>query len=255
MKKAIKILLALAVTLGISLCLCSCVDLDAIRETRVSYTGENQTEVVFLDSTYKQLDKKILEYLSSYDLSDTAYATDDDVPLLLTSIFGEWVNYNSTDTRLIEIDGIYYCREDLYDYAVDLIEKNVFDYPCIKEYDWETDQSVIRMLDKSLIDTVDEIIQTVEPESIYPETYDIVTVMATDEKGLFMHSLFYVEKLENGYFISMDNLSEDISGYVVPKEYEAQFEDLFTEEDYFEDYDYYEDYEDYDSDDDFQVFI
>ena len=238
MKKALKILLALALTLSLSFCLCSCIDLDEIRKTRVSYIGEGQTEVVFRGNNYKQLDPKISEYLSSYELPDTAYATKDEVPLLLTQMFGEWVSYSEKDTRLIQVDTVYYCREDLYDYAVDLIEKNVFEYPCFRYYDFETGEETFKILNQSFIDTVNKIIDTVEPSKTYPESYDIVTIMATDREGLFMHSLFYVEQLEDGYFISMDNLADDIYGYVVPKKFHSQFEEIFPEDEYFEEFNF-----------------
>jgi len=65
MKKTVKIFLALSLMVAIVFCLCSCVDLDAIRQTRISYMGENQTEVIFLGKTYKQLDKRTNEYLQS----------------------------------------------------------------------------------------------------------------------------------------------------------------------------------------------
>lgn len=242
MKKALKILLALALTLSLSLCLCSCIDLDEIRKTRVSYIGESQTEVTFRGNTYKQLDTKISEYLSSYELPDTAYATKDEVPLLLTEMFSEWVSYSENDTRLIQVEGIYYCREDLYQYAKDLLEKNEFEYPCFKYYNFETGEETLKMLDKSFIDTVNKIIDTVEPSKDYPDTYDmvtnVVTIMATDKEGLFMHGLFYVEQLEDGYFISMDNLADDIAGYIVPQKYHSQFEDLFPEDTEFNEFNF-----------------
>lgn len=249
MKKTLKIFLVISLMLSLVFCLCSCIDLDAIRQTRISYSDENQTEVEFLGKTYKQLDKRIGEYLYSYDLNEKLYAAKEDVPLLLTQMYSAWATYNSDDTRLIDIEGIYYCREDIYDYATDLLDSNEFDYLCMTDYDVETRKDTVKMLDESLIQTVDIIILTVEPMLEYTGGIrDTVSIMATDKTALFMHDLFRVEKLEYGYAITMDNLSNDIYGYMVPAIYNYQFENLFSEsEDYgnFEEDEEYEDFEDY----------
>lgn len=250
MKKIVKIFLALSLMVAIVFCLCSCVDLDAIRQTRISYMGENQTEVNFLGKTYKQLDKRTNEYLQSYELNEKACAVGDEIPLLLTQMYSRWASYNSTDTRLIEIEGIYYCREDIYDYATDLLDRNEFEYLCMIDYD---KKNTVKMLDESLIQTVDIIISTVEPMMEYPdEIYDTVSIMATDETALFMHDLFRVEKLKYGYAITLDNLSNDIYGYPVPSIYNYQFEKFFPESEVYENFEEYEDLEDNENDENFE---
>lgn len=254
MKKTVKIFISVALVLALSLSLCSCVDLDAIKNTRVSYIGENQTRVKFQGNTYKQLDKNISDYLYTYEIPETGYAVKEDVPLLLTQSLGKWVSFNSTDTRIIQIEETYYCREDIYDYATKLIEKNEFEYPCFMNYDYKTGESTIKMLDKKILDVVDEVIHNTAPLSKSPDdenrTLMWATVLTTDKEALFVHDLFDVEKLTDGsYLITMANLADDIYGYIVPKVHANLFEPLFEEQMK------YEQSEDFEDEDDFQIYF
>lgn len=233
MKRIVKTLIALGLTLCLAICLCSCVDLDELKNSRAVYTSAAHDKLEFQGKIYKRMDVYLPNHLTPSGLDETAYAVEQDVPLLLIENIGDSVWYNKDDVKILHrgYGDYYYCREDLYDYAVNLLEENVFDYYCANLYDSETGEYHIQMLDKSLIDTVDKIIYSVEPLSEYPETYSQVSVMATDKEAMFMHDIFYVEYLvDGGYFISMENLADDIYGYVVPKEYEEEFDILFPEE-------------------------
>jgi len=234
MKKIFKRVLVFVLALSLSLCLCSCANLDDIKRERATYLNNTKTEIEFRDTKYKLLDKNISNYLISYSLGDNARVVTNDVPLLLTEMMGKAMYYSEKDTRLVMVEELFYCREDTYDYATKLIKDNVFDYVCVEFYDYKTDTLKIKMLDKRIIDVVDEVIETVQPLDDFPRdenrTYESVSVRATDKEAMFMHGLFNVEKLLDGrYFITMDNLADDIYGYIAPKKYADVFEPLFPE--------------------------
>lgn len=233
MKKIMRKLGALALALTVSLCLSSCVDLDEIKANRAVYTDDSRKEILFQGNKYKRVDDIFDDYLRTYYLEDSADVVTEDIPLLLTEHYGDGLYYNKTDTRLIwrSYGNYYFCREDWYDYFMKTLEENKFEYVCVEHYDYYTEEYSRTMLDKTIVDTVDEIIYSVEPRASYPDTYRSVTINATDKEGLLMHNLFCVEELAyGGYFITMDNLSHDIAGYVVPEKYEDEFKILFPED-------------------------
>ena len=155
--------------------------------------------------------------------------------------FDEEIRYSENDDRFLNIQSrkedrsYWYCLEDVYDYAIETIEKNEFNFLCVAERDIETWDQKIKMIDKSIMYTINEVIDTSKPFYDGPNSKmsprEIVSVIATDEKAMFKKPLFSVERLEDGgYFIWTENLFEDISGYIASSDYADVFEPIFPED-------------------------
>ncbi len=232
MKKLLKNIALITLAVAVCISFSSCFSLDDVKANRAVYKNEEMTEIEFRGKTYKKIEENFSQYLSTYYLGQTAHVVTPDVPLLLTEQFGDWMDFNERDDRIISVDygSVHYCRSDIYDYVVKTLKENKFDYYCIEEYNSELEDYVVERVDKKFVDMVDDIIYSVEPRRDYPDTNRSVTVYSTDSQGIFLTSIFTVdEKSDGGYFISMDNLASDISGYDVPKEYDKEFERFFPE--------------------------
>lgn len=116
MKKIIRILSLIAL-LGLFLCLCGCSYLDELRASRATIT---ESGAICLSDGTEYLLLPESQYLSP-DFSDTTtiyVLEDEEVPLLLTKLFGHW-GYKSQDGQFLEAYSTgksrYYCRADAYD--------------------------------------------------------------------------------------------------------------------------------------------
>lgn len=114
MKKFIKIIaVALCVTI-LGVMLCSCQYLDEKKANHAVYCDDTKDSFTFRDYTYRKADNpKGLSFVSANEMSD-AYVTPEDVPVLLSSSFGEMLFYDISEKNPIIIQCISYNMNDYY---------------------------------------------------------------------------------------------------------------------------------------------
>ena len=176
MKKFFR-LTALALCIGI-LCvtLCSCQYLDDKKSNTAVYTDDSRSSFTFRGSNYKLMDiptsskRQLIITMNSYSLQDWSYVTGEEVPVLLSSGYGNSMifsdnnqkdapaavmvydqDYRKNDSRLFKYffyDNIdyydsvtekYYVREDKYDEIKDIIDNAPTDRYYISEYVYDYD--------------------------------------------------------------------------------------------------------------------
>lgn len=167
MKKVSRIVSVLIV-LGICLSLCGCDALDELRASRASFTASgvmklsDGTEYIRLPEC-KELNPNFTGY-------ESVYVVEEEIPLLLTTIFGNYFPKSDDGVFLqayTEEGVIYYCRADAYDSILARI-KNGFtaEVYCYTYYDYENDEEFLYTLTKAQADAVMQVCTTQEPETL-----------------------------------------------------------------------------------------
>ncbi len=215
MKAYIKRVSALALAVVLCLALCSC---NAIKEMRASqaFYGENG-EIILGGQVYKSLNTQELPAGLETRINDVGYITESDVPVLLASTFGEWASYNHNKT-VIEA-GIYYAREDVYDYVAQLIK-----YPYISDYCVEVENEVsyeteYQLLKQRYLNAIDEIVYggneiTYDQQGEYAFSTDSMSIYKCDEKMVFQSLAYRVEEMENGDIL-LTRFTEEYDVYII----------------------------------------
>ena len=171
MKKIFRITALALCTVILCVTLCSCQFLDDKKDNTAVYADENRSSFTFLGPVYKLLDisdkKELLLRSEHYGDYSTCYATYNDVPVLLSSAYGNimyfgdndskeapdavliydsnpdsvtWrlFNYMLTpddyDSRLGWVTERYYVREDKYEEIKSIIENSPIDRYYMNEY-------------------------------------------------------------------------------------------------------------------------
>jgi len=165
-------------------------------------------------------DKEILNSSSQ----EYIYVTDEDVPVLLSSVLGE-IWHSCADGRFLMADyesisemkseaygditddsmGFYFCRSDIYDYVDDKLKNGVdFDAYCYEYLEYsddflETSYKQYLLTDKQK-EAVDDILKSVTPEP-YPEyvrpeydEYDSVYLTECTKDLIFVNNSYEVER-------------------------------------------------------------
>lgn len=229
MKAYIKRISALVLVLVSCFVLCSC-NIKEMREVQAFYS-ENAGEVIYKGQVYKALPIDQLPEGLETQIDDVGYITEGDVPVLLSEMFGEWASYNHNRT-IINGDA-YYCREDVYDYVVNLIK-----YPYIDEYCIEVDYSGNYDIGYELVKQryVNAIYSTISngekynDEDYYMEVSDSVQIYKCDEKMIFQSIAFNINEIENGDIVLVvyDFEYYDSTTYMVPSDKKAIMKELLT---------------------------
>lgn len=127
-----------AVLLIVVLCLsfCSCNYIDEMRKERFDWGNEEKTILISRDGTeYKKVPNEQDKFIEFLD-SDYGYIADsDDIPLLLTDVYGEFVDIDPdhnfiafyADDKGLPSYGTgskmqFFCRSDRYDAIVDFVD-------------------------------------------------------------------------------------------------------------------------------------
>ena len=124
MNKTIKRLSALVLAAASCLVLCSC-NIKEMKEARAFYS-ENEGEIIWDGQVYKSLDRQYLPEGFEMRTEGVCYITEKDVPVLLSTVFGDGAvyNHNKTMVRGSGVKSSCYAREDVFDYVNTLFENH-----------------------------------------------------------------------------------------------------------------------------------
>ena len=237
MKAYIKRISALVLAVTLCFALCSCSTIKEMRASQAFY-GEGG-EIIWGGQVYKPLEiSELPEELELYT-SGWGSVTANDVPVLLSDVYGTDMYYNHNKT-LIEA-GVYYAREDVYDYVKNLIKYPYLNDYCVEIQDEWTLEASFDPLKERYLNTIDEIIYGGNEVYDNDDYYDAVTsdyadIYACDEKMVFQSLVYRVEENENGEmylstFVSRDmyDYDENIFGvYRIPEDKKAMMKELIT---------------------------
>ena len=140
MKKSFKLIALFLAIAMLSVSLCSCRDLDDKKENRAVYTSADHKEIEYKGNIYRQINLGKYNFLSYYmGGMNTYYVTDKDVPVLLTSQFGNWMvvdgNENHIEVSDYDKGELYYVRDDLYDKVKELVASGKLDCYYLEYWD------------------------------------------------------------------------------------------------------------------------
>jgi len=239
MKKTIKKLLVIALAVGMCFVLCSC---DFIREMRKSwayYTDETKEKIIFHDKIYLPIDdERLEEYFIKTD--NLGSVSQKDVPLLLSSVFGDemWYNSNKTIIEAVRQDSEneIYCREDYVDELMAFLDNPVMDRYCFDAIDFETLEFETKVLSEDAVKLINDIILTGKP---YEDNYDyddinyIVMLDECDKDGTFTNGYINVWEMTDGRYVIYTSVYRDGNSEYedfcidVPKENSLLFKEIF----------------------------
>ena len=225
------LVLALATVLCLSLC--GCDELETMRSEHAVWQEDGS--ILWNGTVYRKLENvENIDVLDvSYDYAGV-YVTEPDVPVLLSSWFGESLDVcgNGTlleyyDYRPAEDKTEWYCREDVYDETAALLEKGIEMTTYFYEYyNSSTNDFEKYYLTKEQSEAVNTVFATVQSifNFMFEEPYiEGVYFYACDDSHRFESDIeMYMYTTESGYCIEFDDLV-----YVVPVEYHGIFAEIW----------------------------
>ncbi|MBE6750355.1 MAG: hypothetical protein E7560_04250 [Ruminococcaceae bacterium] len=214
--------------LVISLCLslCSCQLIDDARAAHGIYTDKNiqlgEDKYILLPYSYN--------LRPNYDYSsDTIYATEPDVPVLLSSMLGTPLYKSNDGVFLITVDDelieTIYCKEDKYQEIIKYIENPIYLNRYYYEYtvqDKKTYESSSEyyLLTKEETSVIDEIIrdgEVYEFEDLSLKNYEILVTLNNCADNInFKGDLYYDIYTIEGYYFLVETDNELVVYHRVP---------------------------------------
>ena len=235
MKKTLKKLLVIALAVGMCFVLCSCDFIGEMRKSWAYYTDETKDKIIFHDKIYLPIDDERLgEYYVKTD--NIGSVSQKDVPLLLSSVFGDEMWYNSNKT-IIEAarqdsENEIYCREDYVDELMAFLDNPVMEYYCFDVLDMETLETQVKILDKDAVELINDIFLNVAPYEEREEDYNNKVYSATlyecDKEAVFTDKTVDVWKMADGRYILYRQVDDEYNClcYDVPKEKSLLFKEI-----------------------------
>ncbi|MBQ9930311.1 MAG: hypothetical protein IJO72_05995 [Oscillospiraceae bacterium] len=240
MKKARRILCLMAV-LALCLSLCGCSMLEDVRASRAVYTKDGEIE---LNGALYKLLPQCEELTPTFSEYTELYAVESEVPLLLTSMMGDYLDISDDGVFLsnyMDVGTVYYCRSDAYDAVYDRIVNGYEADTCAYwSYDFNTGKEISMVLTRQQLDAVWQVLETQEPQ-IMPAgasmrwDYRIYLYMCSDDL-LFRtpmvdicvaSGLYYVVAEANGVSAMYSVPAELVTIFVqIAQEY-MQYEDAY----------------------------
>lgn len=230
--KKYKKFLALLLAALLCLSLCGCVDLDAMRSEHAVWQEDGS--ILWNGAVYRKLENVVdmdeMEFSYSYV---TIYVTQPDVPVLLSDtlgdpydVFADGTILGYYDYRLAEVRYTWYCREDVYDETVAMLEKGVqLNTYCYYYWDSTQQLNVKYYLTEEQANAIRHVLATVTPvhsDGLEEPIMDEIYLYASDENHLFEQGAERLFITESGYCI----LSYEYV-YVVPMEYNRIFDEIW----------------------------
>ena len=281
MKKFSKIFALILAVVMMCLCLGGCSELDKMREQQAFFTEkDNADAITYNGETYLKIDKfaNLPDPLYNSDYNSSIYVTNPDVPVLLSSSLGDWLDISADGNFLYgyiytpfvtEYNGVYessveslYVKAELYDTVIAKIKEGI-EYPLYgySYYTYEEEDDYegtlhYYYLNSDEIAAINKVIEEVKPtddeEVIYNYSYALNFDKVSDDKffGMYSYELYY--NYYDGYYLSYysDSL-ETYSYYKVPESLTEIFDEISSHcnrnaygDPYLVD-DYYYDSEDY----------
>ena len=262
MKKVIRITVCALLLAALCLSLSACQELDDLKEKRGVYTDETKEEIILRGKTYVKFAEQGMEsfHEEAYPITDAwgIYITDEDVPVLLASQYGESIRYNVdandepvilsvSDSSPYRQKYIYYCREDMLDEVKAKMGKATLDHFYTERSYWSNkDDSYVygkKLLSKEATDVVKKTLERPYDSNVdLAETADIFfynwkALYYTDENLLFKNDMeielvesetgaYYVKR---NYYEGETMVDGDLYWKRISKEDMAVIEPLFYE--------------------------
>lgn len=225
MKRLIRIVSLIAV-LGICLSLCGCGFLDDLRASRALFTEDG---TIKLNNGMEYMLLPACEEMSPiFSKYDVVYAVEEEVPLLLTAISGDYL-IKSDDGMFLQAftpEGMsYYCRADIYDSVLDRIQNGfTAEAYCYSYYD-ENSNYGLYTLTREQADAIFQVCATQEPETL-PDAavldYEYIADLyfCTEDK-LFMQDTVDICTVNGKYYVV--GYDDAVILYTVPQEMSETF--------------------------------
>lgn len=227
--KSIALILILAI---ICIAMSGCQALDDIRQSRITLTEAGN--ILYGNHEYILLPE--CEYLSpNFDYySSLLYLAEEDVPLLLTSIFSTEHSV-STDEKFIGADYYgdsprYYCRDDIYEDIIKRINDGFKpDGYCYEYYNYESGSDMLYQLTEAECKDIQTVLREVSP-TLLPDIANInydtfVALEACSADLLFRNFAYNIYELDGKYYISAIS-GEQYMIYNVPEELNDSFKNI-----------------------------
>lgn len=233
MMKKWKRWLVLALATVLCLSLCGCAELETMRAEHGVWQEDGS--ILWNGAVYRKLENTtaVEEFDFTYSYV-TIYVTEPDVPVLLSTMFGEGMDVYAYGTilghydyRLAEGRTTWYCREDVYDEMVKELEGGIqlntyFYY----YYDYQKGESVKYYLTEEQANTIHRILTTVDPvpskDFDEPREDGLYLYICDDSHRFEQDTDKWLCRTPSSYYIeSFDEF------YVVPMEYNGIFDEIW----------------------------
>lgn len=228
MKKYLKITLVFCLIFVLTALLCGCEMLDEMRASQGFYKGEDT--VVFGDDEYKYLTTRDTDMDPFYGNSDWIQITDEDVPVLLSDMFGDGASI-SEDKKFIGTADAIYCRTDCYKEMEDRIKMGfVPETYCYEYYNPATQSQSYYILTDKEKDAINNLITSTEattlPDgaSLSPQ-YQVYLELCSKDL-LFRTSAFQICVTENSTYYLLDYTESGTLVYTVPEHLKSVFKGI-----------------------------
>ena len=217
--KNLKKIILVAFLIMVSLSLCSCDMLDEIRDTRIEM-AENGT-ILYDDKEYKLLSNPNNYLISLEDGRDIDAFTvvDEEVPLLLTDMFGT-ICYYDDNLDIIYLNGEYYCTEEKYDKYSNILlngklDRYKIDY-LVEDLNYKGEyvtRNLLYIFDKKTVDKINcaTFVMDTRQDTIY--NYDYIMLDRCDETGFIVNPsvlMLYRDKRTNEYGVMVYDQINDV---------------------------------------------
>ena len=230
MKKALRILCLITVTVIVCLSLSGCTLIDEMRDAHAFWSKDNTIK-------YGEYEYKLLPASETlkpvFNAYNSVYVTDEEVPVLLSSSFGQ--NYYVSDDGIflftdMEDGYICYCRNDRYDEILQKIT-NGFEPEsyCYSYYDYENTEDTYYVFSETEVEAVNNVVKSVIP-TVMPEAatldYDYIVSIEACSKDLFFRT--YIADIcitDNKYYVVVTE-DENTLLYQVSGELQETFEKI-----------------------------
>ena len=205
MKRTIKTIILSLFVICICFTLCSCAALDEARLNHAFYKDDDTSTITFRNKSYKALPN--CEDFSP-EWENLAYVTEKDVPVLVRSMFGD-ILYFSDDLKFLNVYGVKYCAEDLYEKYREKFTNYSLDFYCMEYsyYDKTGYCSTTILLSEDQIKAINNAIKNSQQsnQQIPSYEYDYVDIFACDETMEFKRYLGQLIKYYDKFYISDGN--------------------------------------------------
>lgn len=203
MKKIFRCTAVILAVVLIAFSLCSCRKLDSMREHQAFYNNEDKSEILLGGDIYKAVNSGNREFLFTNANDYSYFVTTKDVPVLLSSFEGDYLEVNE-DLTVIK-KNIYnysnwYVREDVYDmYMAALTDAKLdryflayYEYPDSGSVEFRVRQRNI-LLDEETTETINKLLSISDKDKMsYKELSD----------GDYAHKIIYLQKCDKDMLVT-----------------------------------------------------
>lgn len=230
MKKYLKITLVFCLIFVLTALLCGCDMLDEMRASQAFYKGENT--VVFGGAEYKYLTTRDTEMDPFFGETDWLQITEDDVPVLLSDMFGDGATI-SEDKKFIGTAGAIYCRADCHKEMEERLKLGFIpETYCYNYYNSITDRQSYYILTDQEKDAINNLITSTEATAMpdgatLSPQYQVYLELCSKDL-LFRTSAFQLFVTEKSTYYLLDYTESGTLVYTVPENQKSVFQGIMA---------------------------